>query len=161
MSITKNKKLLIVLFSGLLCGTIYAGFDTREYQVDVCRSTVSKYVTAEFSEVITGIDMEGDIYTEVDYWSDQASEVHTETVSNERPFYPDMPEHDVSIKNESNFDSFKFHVDTKLTVEAFNDDERTSFNEEITKSEGCLNMIGNNVAVKRWWSITYGSDFAA
>lgn len=161
MNITKNSKLLIVLLSGLLGVLVWLGFGTEPYRVDVCRSTVSKYVTAEFSELVTGIDFEGKIYTELDTWSDAASNVFTETVVNEAPFYPPMPEHDTTIKSEPNFDNFRFHTETKFTVEAYNDNDRTSFDDDITKAPSCISKLGKNVMVNTWWTLTYSSDFDA
>lgn len=156
-----KNQLLAVLLSALLCGMVYVGYGEENYTVDVCRSTVSKYVTADFSEIVTGIDFEGNLYTELDSWSEPASEVYTETVVNDIPVFPPMPEHDISINKESNFDRFRFHTNTKLTIEAYNSEDRKSFTEDIIKAPNCINMIDRTVSVKTWWTITYGSDFSA
>ena len=146
------------LFS-TLCFFTWLGFGVDSYQIDICKSTVTKYVTAEFSELETGIDFEGNFYSEINNWSERTSDVYTETVINETPIWPLMPEHDKSFSYESNFDNFRFHTYTKLTIEAFNNIERTVFSDDITKVEGCLNKLDQYVEVKTWWSITYGSDF--
>lgn len=156
-----NNKLLAIFLSVLLGVLVWFGFDVEEYQVDVCRSTVSKYVTAEFSEIVSGIDFEGNFYTEIDSWSDQASDVFTETVVNEIIVYPPMPDHDKTLSREVNFDNFRFHTDKKFTVEAFNVESRTSFDDDISKAGACIKNLDTYVDVKTWWTITYASDFDA
>ena len=140
---------------------IWAGFNTSQYRIDICRSEVSKYVTAEYSEMISGVDMNGNFYSEMDTWSERASETYKNVAVNEMVDYPPMPEHDISLKKEPHFDGFRFHTNGKLTVEAFSYTDRTIFTEDISKSTKCLSKLDQYVDIKTWWSVSYGSDFDA
>jgi len=152
---SKYKDALIVIGAGSLVVLVWFGFGEETYRITQCQSTVSKYVTAEMSELST--DFEGNL--EVDYWSEQASEVYTESVINEMPVYPPMPPHDKSFKNDSDFDNFRFHTDTKLTVRGTNSLGDTSFTQHISKAESCLDRLEQFISVDTWYTITYSSDF--
>lgn len=158
----KKSRLEVGLYIGLGVGVlsfIGLGFDSRTYIVEACTSTVSKYVTAEYSETSSGIDMNGEFYSETDYWSEPASEVNTIVRVNTMPSYPDMPPHDTSLSRDSDFDSFKYHTDTKLNVYVEFMGEHTYFNEPINKARTCIESLGSAVGVKEWWGISYSSDF--
>jgi len=154
-----KKKILIASSVVGFAAFVGLGFNTTSYQIDTCTSKVSKYVTAEYSELETGIDMNGDFYSETNYWSEPASEVFIEVVTNSTPVYPPMPAHDTSMRRESDFDNFKFHTDASLTVSGFDEEGRTVFTENISKATSCLNKLDAVVEVKTWYTITYGSNF--
>ena len=160
--IKNNKKLVRLLqaIAALVIGLfIWSGFGIETYKINACVSTVSKYVTAEFTSIESGIDVEGNAYTETDSWSESASDVYTETSYNEMPVYPPMPEHDTSFKHETWFDNFRFHTDTNLNVQISNSVNSSNFNENINRAESCIDKLDSYVNVKTWWTITYSSDF--
>lgn len=154
----KENKLILI---GLCVATIIvcAGFNTKMYKVAACTSTVTKYVTAEYSEMTSGIDMDGDLYTETDYWSEPASEVYSIKKYNELPEYPPMPEHNTSMKRDFHFDNFQFHTDTKVEVAASSPGDTTMFTVGISKAAHCISKLESDVEVDTWYTITYNSDF--
>ena len=135
----------VALIAGLSL-FVYLGFGEEGFKVESCTATVSKYVTAEFSD--------GD-----DWWSEAVSPVHTITKYNEMPEYPTMPAYDKSEGVGWEFDRFEFHVDEKLSIHALNGKESTTFTDKIHKTSQCLDNLGFYIKVKTWWYITYGSDF--
>ena len=152
---SKYKKSFIALGAGSLAFLVWFGFGEETYRITQCQSTVSKYVTAEMSSY--ELNFEGEF--EHDYWSEQASEVYTESVINEMPVYPPMPPHDKSFKRDSDFDRFSFHTDSKLTVRGINSLGATSFTQSISKAESCLDRLEEFISVDTWYTITYSSDF--
>ena len=154
-----NEHQIFGICAAVLAIFIWLGFGSADYKIDTCYSTVSRYVTAEYSETTIGIDMEGDTYMETDYWSEPASEVYAEDALNEHVVYPPMPKHYKSMASDYDFDSFQFHTDTNLLIRASNTEESTRFNESISQVAGCLNNLNTTVVVKTWWTITYGTDF--
>ena len=157
-AIIKQYKWPIIL-SSLLIIFIWAGFDVEQYKIDSCVSEVQTYVTARFSETIIGMDIDGGIYTDTDYWVESASEVYKEVVINDIPIYPPMPKYDKTLKNEDHFYKFHFHTDTKLTIQVSNNTGFTEFQESISKALSCLDSVGQYVDVKLWWKTAYGTDF--
>ena len=138
---------------------IWAGFSQRMYTVISCSSTVSRYVTAEYSETYVSVDMEGMPTTEYNYYSSPASEVYTITKINEMPEYPPMPDHDTSMGTDFDFDNFQFHTDTNLAVLAKDAGGSTAFSTSISKAKSCIESINHAVIVDTWYTITYSSDF--
>lgn len=160
--IKNNKKLVLALQISTVVSLaifIWAGFGIETYKINSCTSTVSKYVTAEFTSIESGIDLDGNPYTETESWSEKASDIYTETSYNEMPVYPPMPEHDTSFEHDTWFDNFKFHTDTNLNVQISNSANSSNFNENINRTESCLEKLDSYVNVKTWWTITYSSDF--
>lgn len=155
-----NKPLVIKVVASLSFFAFCAlGFGESNYKIDICKSVVKKYVTAEFSEVVVGIGMDGNVYSELYFWSEPASDVNEEITINEPPYYPEMPSHDKSISQEVNFDNFNFHTYANVYVQAYNDTERTGFSENISEASKCIGKIDSYVSVNDWWGITYSSEF--
>tara|TARA_R100000951_G_scaffold115487_2_gene123724 strand:- start:1 stop:528 length:528 start_codon:yes stop_codon:yes gene_type:complete len=155
---------------------VYFGFGGEIAKVSSCESTVTKYVTAEYSEVSTSIDIEGNLTTDTEYWSKQASNKNTvATLNGEVSFvsgrfevyesngysYPRMPDHDISMKLDSNFDRFAFHDQRNLSVGIVTvlDGEHSSFDDPITKTKSCIDKLNSHVYIKTWYGITYSSEF--
>ncbi len=46
-------------------------------------------------------------------------------------FEPPMPKHDTSVKEESNFDSFRYHNKGSLKIYTYNDDGYDNFSDPI------------------------------
>jgi hypothetical protein len=160
MKLQISKEALLIASGVVLTSSlIWLGFGTAKYEIDICESIVSKYVTADFSELETGIDTEGNFYSEWVYWTEDASEVYTEAVVNELPVYPPMPPHNKDMKRWSDFDRFNFNTSTKLKVGGFNYESRTEFTESISSVQSCLEKLGTYVDVNTWYTITYGSEF--
>jgi len=139
--------------------TTYLGFDSKIYKLESCESVVSKYVTAHFSETTSGVDYEGEFYSETDYWDEPASEVLTVSRHNSLPEYPPMPVHDKSMSNDHHFDRFSFHTNAKLNVLARSGRDTTYFTEGINKAQSCLDKLKGFIVVKEWWGISFSSDF--
>lgn len=168
-----NKKIIAAIsVSTVFLG--WFGFGESNASVTKCESTVTKYVTAEFSELVTGVDMNGDIYTEIDSWSDQASlkfkavsidgNLHStnydfNVTELDGYFAPPMPEHDKSIKAESHFDNFRFRSDSNLRIYTYNEDGYDSFSEPIGFTSECTDKLRTDIIVKEWYSISYGSEW--
>jgi len=138
---------------------VASGFSHKMYKINQCNSTVTKYVTAEFSETTYGMDFEGNPTSDTSYWSEPASEVNSISVYDSMPEYPPMPIHDTSANRDSDFDNFKFHTDAKTDVYASIPGETTHFSVDINKAASCLNKLDDVAIVKTWYTITYGSDF--
>ena len=154
-----NEHQIFGICAAVLAIFIWLGFGSAEYRIDSCYSTVSKYVTAEYSETTFGTDSEGMPTTDTSFWSEPASEVYSENALNEIVSYPPMPPHYKSMSSDYDFDNFEFHTDTNLSIRASNVEETTRFNEGVSKAAGCINNINTTVVVKTWWTITYGTDF--
>lgn len=162
-----NKKTWLTIFA-MIGVVIYLGYGTKSDIVVQCKSEVSTYVTAEYSETSVGIDMDGGISTDTDYWSEPASDrFWAITINGEldetnidvadlfehhQSFYPPMPMRDRSMKQDANFNSFREHKDTKLVMIM----GETQFKEPISKTSECINMIGETIDIKTWYSISYG-----
>ena len=155
----RHKQILIAVAVSLASMFIYLGFDSSPYKIEMCTSTVTRYVTAEYSEVTFGTDAEGNPTTETDYWSEPASQVWNETVRNVPAVYPPMPPTWTGMSSDPDFDNFQNHTDTSLIITATADPDITTFQEPISKVPDCLIMIGHITQVKTWYSITYGTDF--
>ena len=166
-----KKEIAIVISFAFL---FWFGFGETQATITQCKSTVTKYVTAEFSELVTGIDLEGNVYTEIDTWSDNASlkfivesidgyfessNYEFKITENNGYFSPPMPTHDNTMKNMSNFDRFSYHNDSNLNVSTYSEDGRDSFNEPVRYSSSCTSKLQTEITVKEWYFISYGSDW--
>lgn len=150
-----KKPALIVSAVAVIAGSA-AGLGSTVMMIDECSSTVTRYVTAEYSEVSVNFDGE----VEVDSWSEKASKVNSITTVNELPEYPKMPPHDKRMSNGADFDKFKFHTDTNLSVVASSyANGVVYFEDPIHKAGSCVSKLGEPVDVKTWYGMTYGSDF--
>lgn len=155
-----EKKGVLIVGSILSIGVfVFVGFDVKQYKIDSCESTISKYVTAEYSETSLEIDYEGKTYMDTDYWSEQASAVNGVSFINEVPVYPEMPAHDLSMSKGRNFDRFKYHTDTNLTISASNLLDNVTFKEPIGQAAQCIKSLNEFADIKTWWTIAYSSDF--
>lgn len=175
--IMDRKEVLIITVSvASISAFIYFGFGGEIAVISKCESTVSKYVTAEYSETTVGIDMEGNAYTDTDYWSEPASAVNTVTTVNGENiivngnfnytessgyFSPDMPRHDVSMKSDYDFDNFQFHNDKnlKVSIKSIDTGEYGYFQDPISKTAICIDKLDSHVYIETWYTITYSSDF--
>jgi|TARA_R110000851_G_scaffold219766_2_gene372484 hypothetical protein len=162
---------------------VWFGYDVRYDTIRQCEVESVAYVTAEFSETYpsTYINLDGDVVAtiETDYWSEAASDVYVFITingvltksngvlnkwSSEGWAMPKMPSHwgyDKNLRNRFDFDGYKYHMQTKLTVNAINADsyEDHSFTESTNKNLLCISKVDEAVEVKTWWGISYGSDF--
>lgn len=166
-------KLKVVILVGLILLFCF-GFKSKEATITECKSTVTKYVTAEFSELVTGIDFEGNFYTATDSWSDDASLKFTSVTidgdlnssnynfnnTQSNGYYlPPMPKHDGNMSKTPNFDRFRYHNDSNLKVSIYSDGERDYFNDPIGFTEKCINKLQTAITVKNWYFISYGSEW--
>lgn len=155
-----GKLALCITGVAVIIAVTYFGYDTIQDKVVECRSEVSKYVIAEYSEYSF-------MNEEWDYWSESASAIHTAiTVDgyirasnsdikfnhSDGVYYPTMPIRDESMSKDKGFDSFKNHIDTKLTVVM----SKMEFNEPISKTPRCFTNLGKIISVKTWYGISYG-----
>jgi hypothetical protein len=183
----KTKKTMVLLSMAFIITVIFNlvwfGYNVRHDIIRQCEVESVAYVTAEFSETYpeTYIGADGYIETtiETDYWTEAASDVYVFITingalseshgvlnkwSNEGWAIPAMPSHwayDKNLRNRYDFDRYKFHLDTKLTVNAVSseDYEDYSFTESTNKNLLCISKVDETVEVKTWWGISYGSDF--
>lgn len=173
MNISRDNKIKLASAVSVVF-LIWFGFGESKADITKCESTVTKYVTAEFSEFVTGIDMDGDVYTELDSWSDAASLIFI-TVSvdgylesnshnfnvNELSGYfsPPMPEHNIKAKREPHFDNFRYHNQGNLKIYTYSNDGYDSFNDPIGLTSKCISKLQTEIIVKQWYSISYGSEW--
>lgn len=156
--------------------SIHYGFDSKESIVTSCESTYSKYVIANYSEMETGIDFNGDMYTELNSWSEPASDIFKVTtkdgeldsqsddfeVVSKGSFYipSSMPPHDKSMSRERSFDNFSYRSDSNLKVYFYSEDGGyDQFNEPVNSTSLCVAKLKESVIVKTWYSVSYSSDF--
>jgi len=169
-----TKTQYIAIASGLLFTVVvFAGLSEKMYKVAECRATVNRYVTAEYSETSTSIDFEGNLSVDTDYWSEPASNTHRITTVNGelassdfegssvsyQAFYPPMPQWDNSMRRHADFDNFKKHTDTNLTVFIKLNEESDYFSNPISDNPKCIGKLNNTIIVDTWYGITYGSEF--
>lgn len=157
---------------------VYAGFSHKAYQVKICTVTTRAYVTAEFSEtsIIVSTDDNGNMTTstDIDYWSEPASEIYETTVTNgeliraayvgdgiEKNGYiiPPMPEHDKSFATMEDFDGFEKHRDETLYIIVSTPQDSDRFSEPAYKYQKCLDKIDSTILVNTWYGKAYSSDF--
>lgn len=157
----------------LLTIFIFSGFSEKMYQVAECRATVNRYVTAEYSETSVSMDMDGNIYTDTDYWSEPASDtyriitINGELASSDfkgssvsyKSFYPPMPQWDKSMSSHTDFDSFRKHTDTDLKVLIKLNGESDRFSSPISDNPNCIAKLNGTIIVDTWYGITYDSEF--
>ena len=144
---------------------IYFGFDYKLDRILSCHASVTKYVTAEYSETTLGF--EGQL--ETDYWSDPASEVYRVSFSNGGApttshdmeltgtgnlYYPPMP---APYKDYSRvgFDGFQQHTKTSLEVYI----QGSSFSEPLSKYPECVDKIDRFARIDTWYGFSYASNF--
>ncbi len=165
LQLIKNNKVPVL---GVVCVTLsvcctIAGFSEKMYKVAQCNASVTRYVTAEFSQYVpkTCYDDKGKHYdcSSTDYWSEPASQVAHITTVNGTAVYPDMPAPYLHMRSMYYFDNFEKHTKTELKVDIELMGERDQFNEPISKNKACLAKRDNVIIVNTWFGITYGSDF--
>ena len=165
---------LALVVSGAI---IVGGFSTSDAIVTQCKVIVSKYVTAEFSSTSVVVDAEGNTSTDVDFWSEIASDVHMTTTVDGRLhsinadvevytnasgyFYTAIPNWDKSASRDIDFDEFKKHTDMELTVSVYDitAEEYDYFTDSIIWNSKCIDMLQSMVAVKTWYGIRYGAEW--
>lgn len=153
---TDRKSLIVSAIAFVVSSTaIYAGYSKNMSVLKECHASVKRYVTAEYSEVSTSIDMEGNVSTSTDFWSEPASEVYSTLKINELPEYPPMPSKWLEMRRDYGFDNFQEHTDTNLKIVTGN----TSFSEPIGDTKKCLDKLNQVIIVKTWYGISYGSEW--
>lgn len=155
---------------------VWIGFDTTKSKVQACTASVTKYVTAEFSEWVTSActDYDGNLTTctETEYWSEPASEVWSSATVNGNPtqgdyngsmvngvFHPNTPPRYEDMSRIPDFDNFKTNVDTSLEVSVSFLGELDFFTQSIRLNEKCISMLGELIVIDTWYGIKYSSDF--
>jgi len=139
---------------------IWFGFSHEKYQITLCVSKVSRYVTAEFLKSETVSD-KGKVYKVIKPSSKLITDVYTITKSNHMPMYPIMPKvFNDPIKYSKGFEGFKYHTDTILTINTINDKGAKSFIKDISDAAECLDKINQYMSVKKWYLIEYSIDFS-
>lgn len=162
-----------IAVSCLVTIIIFSGFSEKMYKVAECRATVNRYVTAEYSETSVSMDMDGNTYIDTDYWSEAASDtyrittINGELASNDfdgssishKAFYPPMPQWDKSMSSHTDFDSFRKHTDTGLSVLININGESDQFSSPISDNPNCIAKLNGTIIVDTWYGITYDSEF--
>ena len=176
--IKKHPLILWVFGILLLIVTIWYGYDKTVGVIINCKAITQKYVTAEYSEDTVEICYDADYIpytcTDTEYWSEPASDTwvaiaingeltmaSADTHIDNGAHYTDTPPHNINLRRTRNFDRFKKHTDTKLTITTKDEftKEITTFSEPITKTANCNMKVNKPVIVKTWYGITYGSEF--
>jgi len=170
----ENKVVIIVVL--LSIAIFFYGFDSKDSLVKRCDSTYSKYVVANYSETTMAIDMDGNVYSDYDSWTEPASDVFRvitvngvlngqsdvfEVIKNGDYYLPkNMPPHDQAMKRERDFDNFSFLSKSNLEIYIYSENGgHDKFNEPISDTSLCISKIDQYVVVKTWYSISYSSDF--
>lgn len=143
---------------GVIFILIGCGFDSDEYKVDVCKSKVSRYVTAVYSQKINIREVDAGIAFDLNVWREMASDVSTKTTLNAKPETPKTPAHNKGMANNEYFDKFVFHTETKLLITVANGNVKYNFSEDELMIDKCLYLLDKNVSVKTWWDFVYSSD---
>ena len=153
----------------LLIAIVITGFISSPEELTVSRiATIhEQYQQANFSELVTGIDWEGEFYSEIDTWSEQVSETfYKETVFDNNGFLV-TEQYGTSLNNletitpevtivhdSKNFDNYSTVSFLKIKVWFDTKENREDF---VTKSkekyEKACSMIGKPVKIKRWYFI--------
>lgn len=172
-SFKQDKEIWLTLAVAL---TIVAyGFEKRLASLEECWGTVSTYVTAEYSETTTEVDMDGNLTTEVDTWSEPASEVYKaitlngelysfnndfSPVERNSVWYPPMPAKREEMSIDVSFDNFENRTDTRLTLKVRENlsGEVHNVNQRIGKTKSCLNQLGSTIVITTWYGIAITSD---
>lgn len=172
-----------------LIGGGVAGFDETHGVITSCQVKAQTYVLAEYSESDTYActDADGNMTTctDWDYWDEPASEVYVATTIDGNLSYtnvPDlafeinlgfydvpMPEHDISMKRDYDFDRFSFRHTFDHTVYMLKtvlDDNGNEVQESdyTTKSEDFYPQCelgrkqGNAMVVKTWYGNAYNVE---
>lgn len=146
---------------------IWFGYGSTHLKVDSCYTYSTVHMSAEFSETTTGIDYDGKIYIETDYWSEEASIVYFIEMENEKIiasntdniFYNGsvaLPTnsfpYDESYKNRNNFYKFEIKMNSLIKQYFTNDDKVTI---EMSEYKNCLDNVGKVISVNTWYTITY------
>ena len=74
---SKIKGLIILGAISAIIFSVWYGFNTEQHKIVQCKAVTSKWVSAEYSDTTVGLDMEGNLTTDTDYWSEPASDVFT------------------------------------------------------------------------------------
>ncbi len=162
----KNKKLVLITSSIIFAvGFVWMGYGVEGLEIESCYAKSKKYITAEYSDTTVGVDMEGNVYTDTDYWSEPASDVwivHTHNGNIDDTGYPfdisnglavvQYPPHDKSMSRDSYFDNFSQHSRNTYTT-YFKDGTYT--NDGFHVHDRCMESIGGIIAVKTWYTIRY------
>lgn len=166
-SIYRHIKNTPVTQAALILTSIFSvaafGMSEKMFKVDDCVASVTRFVTAEFSQYHSSVcvNMDGEIEdcSYWDYWSEPASNVSSATFVNDAVVYPEMPKHDLSMKSLEYFDRFKKQTNTNLTVFISLMGESDSFTDGIGKNKECIDNRDNVIIVNTWYGITYSSEF--
>lgn len=175
-----NRKPILYSISAIaVTGVVWFGFGTTIGTIDNCVATVSTYVTAEYSEIVTtsSTNHDGNLTrsTHTEYETELASDVYTTTTINGilthrshnfaidtlySAYYPPIPEYDHMLRLDLNFDKFIFHTDASVTVySTLLDGSSTKFSDSIDKNPQCIDKRGEMASIDTWYGITYNSDF--
>lgn len=173
-----TKPVRITLVVILIFILTVVGFGTTVEKVTSCRVDYSSWVTAEYSELVTELNFEGDLETSIDRWSESASDKYSVTTLNNNVEYKSgyfkpiltsggyyispMPERDYSMKNDRHFDNFREHRSSVLTVYTESlgkEKESNDFREPADHNTLCMNKLKKVITVNTWYGITYSSDF--
>jgi hypothetical protein len=174
---TRKRKIGIAVSGlGLAVFFIWFGYGETKSRIQSCEARVSKYVTAEFSEVVSSICTDGDgnmsSCTSTNSWNEPASKVSTLTTVNGRvaatvsnssvlhaAHYPLMPNRNESMSEMANFDNFKQHVDTSLVIRVYDSKDDDYFSEPIYKNGACIQKIDQWIHINTWYGVMYSTGF--
>lgn len=167
-----NRNITLLIGSGftILAVVIFAGFNVKELTTTHCTSYSTIYKVANFSEVTTGVDMDGNLYSDTDYWYEPVSHIyyaklHNLSVIDSNIEYKindnrvavlnnDFP-YDRSAKGSRDFDNFSTKKET-INKQFFNDGDHVTINSNHYLS--CFNSIDESTKVKYWYNISYGVE---
>lgn len=154
---------------------VVLGFDKRTATLEDCWGSVSTYVTAEFSEMSTEVDSEGNLYTDWDHWSEPASVVNKVVTHNGTLFsingnfttkesagtwYPPIPDKWDVMRKDASFDDFKNHIDATLRVHVREhvSGEKSDIGQNVRKANSCIERLDSIIIVSTWYGITFSSN---
>jgi len=164
----RNKQIvLFVSIAAITALLIYLGFNTQMYKTELCTSTQTVKMVAEFSDTTMVVDYDGNAYPKTDYWSEDASmtyyvEMVNHTIVGTNAVYHtvsgiayplDTFDYSKSAKQDLGFDRFKLKKSSTIHQHISGNDYVS-----ISRSQymSCIENIGKWVKVRKWYMFAYG-----
>ncbi len=165
--LARKKEVSITIGVIVLLFFIVYGFNTKTLETSFCSSESTIFMQANFSEINSGYDFEGNYYSETDYWDERVSEkyyvrmhnlevndANIEYTLNGDIAYPSTNFHySKAAQKHSDFDNFSLKKSSTI-LQHFTNGEYVSINNNSYSQ--CYLSINEPTKVKYWYSIAYG-----
>ncbi len=162
------KKEIIIISAIIIVGTaiIWNGFNKYESRIESCSTEYIVYIDAKYSETTSGIDMDGSLYTDTDYWSEQVSDTwEVKTKNGELVSYSCPSDVIIGVKcskppitykhSKTDFDNYSTVKSLKCYVDYGSGDYSKVSVEDYNIA---IKNIGNKVTVKEFYGNAYNFE---